>query len=89
MVSTLYTQGGDDRPLGQNWIEGFIKRNPSIQTKVGKRIEASRFNGATPEAIDWFFDVREGHYDWIDPDNSYNADKGGIMAGFGTLNTSL
>jgi hypothetical protein len=50
---------------------------------VGKRIEALRFNGVTPEVIDWFFNVREGYYDWIKPGNSYNTDKGRIIAGFG------
>ncbi|KAK8073176.1 hypothetical protein PG994_004075 [Apiospora phragmitis] len=30
-----------------------------------------------------YFDVREGQYGWIKPENTVNVDKGGIMAGFG------
>ncbi|KAK6063722.1 transposase [Seiridium cupressi] len=70
-------------PLGKNWIDGFKRRNPSIHTKIGQRQEAARFNAFTPKAVNWYFDIREGHYGWILPENTYNVDEGGIMAGFG------
>jgi hypothetical protein len=70
-------------------MEGFLKRNRYIKTRIGKKIGASRWNGATPQSINWYSDIREGHYDWIKLDNSYNADKGSIIAGFGTSKYSV
>jgi hypothetical protein len=60
-----------------------MKRNPAIKTKIGKRQEASRFNSFTPMAVNWYFDIRESQYGWINPENTVNVDEGGIMAGFG------
>ena len=82
-VEALLKSMGDNKPLGKNWIEGFIARNPSIKTKKGQRMEASRFNGFTPKAINWYFDIREKEYGWIKPELTHNVDEGGIMAGFG------
>ena len=46
-------------------------------------MEAVRFNGFTPKAVNWYFDIRELEYDWIRPENVYNVDEGGIIQGFG------
>jgi hypothetical protein len=72
-------------PLGKNWIQRFIRRNPTIKTKVGQRQEATRFNSFTPKAVNWYFDIRENEYGWIQPGNIFNVDEGGIMAGYSKL----
>ncbi|EWZ77885.1 hypothetical protein FOXG_22498 [Fusarium oxysporum f. sp. lycopersici 4287] len=50
---------------------------------LGKRQEAARFDGFTPKAVNWYFDIRENEYGWIKPENTVNVDEGGIMVGFG------
>ncbi|KAJ3454869.1 hypothetical protein MRS44_013469 [Fusarium solani] len=77
----LLTQGRE-KPIGVHWLARFMKRHPSIKTKIGKRQEASRFNCFTPTAVNWYFDIRESEYGWIKPENTVNVDEGGIMAGF-------
>ncbi|KAM5528328.1 transposase [Fusarium oxysporum f. sp. phaseoli] len=74
---------GKAYPIGVHWLARFIKRHPEIDTKVGKRQEASRFNSFTPMAVNWYFDIRESEYGWIRPENTVNVDEGGIMARFG------
>ncbi|OBS14974.1 hypothetical protein FPOA_28799 [Fusarium poae] len=82
-VAALLRQQGRERPIGVHWLARFIKRHPEIDTKVGKRQEAARFNSFTPMAVNWYFDIREREYGWIKPENAVNVDEGGIMAGFG------
>jgi hypothetical protein len=53
-----------------------------IKKKGGKVQETARFNGFTPKAVNWYFDILED-YSWIKPENIVNVDKGGIMAGYG------
>ncbi|KAJ4175462.1 hypothetical protein NW767_15841 [Fusarium falciforme] len=82
-VAALLQQQGREKPIGVHWLARFMKRHPSIKTKIGKRQEASRFNCFTPTAVNWYFDIRESEYGWIKPENTVNVDEGGIMAGFG------
>ncbi|KAG6990145.1 Pogo transposable element with ZNF domain [Fusarium oxysporum f. sp. conglutinans] len=82
-VNALLRQQGREKPVGVHWLARFMKRHPSIKTKIGKRQEASRFNCFTPTAVNWYFDIREREYGWIKPENTVNVDEGGIMAGFG------
>lgn len=42
---------GEKQPLGKNWLDGFKRRHSEIHTKIGRRMEAARFNGFTPKAI--------------------------------------
>ncbi|KAG6996863.1 hypothetical protein FocnCong_v014905 [Fusarium oxysporum f. sp. conglutinans] len=82
-VAALLRQQGRERHIGVHWLARFIKRHPDIETKVGKRQEAARFNSFTPMAVNWYFGVRESEYGWIKPENTVNVDEGGIMARFG------
>jgi hypothetical protein len=82
MAEGLLKQQGDSPPLGKNWVTAFLSRHPDVKSKKGRRIEASRFNGFTPLAVKWFFDIRESEYAWIKPELTHNVDKGGIMASF-------
>ncbi|KAG6980029.1 hypothetical protein FocnCong_v009877 [Fusarium oxysporum f. sp. conglutinans] len=81
-VNALLRQQGREKPVGVHWLARFMKRHPSIKTKIGRRQEASRFNCFTPTAVNWYFDIREREYGWIKPENTVNVDEGGIMAGF-------
>jgi len=82
-VEAILHQQGDNNPLGKHWTTRFVKRHPNLSTKLGKRQEASRFDGFTPRSVNWYFDIREDEYGWIKPENTVNVDEGGIMAGFG------
>ncbi|KAJ0132716.1 Uncharacterized protein HZ326_24203 [Fusarium oxysporum f. sp. albedinis] len=82
-VAALLRQQSRERHIGVHWLARFIKRHPDIETKVGKRQEAARFNSFTPMAVNWYFGIRESEYGWIKRENTVNVDEGGIMAGFG------
>ncbi|KAI8401215.1 hypothetical protein FOFC_18084 [Fusarium oxysporum] len=82
-VEAILQQQGDNKPLGKHWTTRFVKRHLQLSTKLGKRQEAARFDGFTPKAVNWYFDIRETEYGWIKPENTVNVDEGGIMAGFG------
>ncbi|OBS16728.1 hypothetical protein FPOA_12668 [Fusarium poae] len=85
-VEAILKQQGDNKPLGKHWTTRFVKRHLQLSTKLGKRQEAARFDGFTPKAVNWYFDIRETEYGWIKPENIVNVDEGGIMAGFGLDN---
>ena len=89
IAAALCKEVGDLDPIGKNWITGFKARNPAIRSKVGKRMEAAQFNGFTPKAVNWYFDIREKEYGWINPRLTFNVDKAGIMAGVGKKTTSI
>ncbi|KAG6996472.1 hypothetical protein FOFC_07489 [Fusarium oxysporum] len=82
-VEAILKQQGDNKPLGKHWTTRFVKRHLELSTKLGKRQEAARFDGFTPKAVNWYFDIREDEYGWIKPENTVNVDEGGIMVGFG------
>ncbi|EXM18022.1 hypothetical protein FOTG_13874 [Fusarium oxysporum f. sp. vasinfectum 25433] len=86
-VEAILKQQGDNKPLGKHWTTRFVKRHLQLSTKLGKRQEVTRFDGFTPKAVNWYFDIRENEYGWIKPENTVNVDEGGIMAGFGIKRT--
>ena len=82
-VMGLLRHQGEQPKLGRNWVARFIERHRGLKTKIGRRQEANRFESFTPKAVHWYFDIREGQYGWIRPENIVNVDEGGIMIGFG------
>jgi hypothetical protein len=82
-VIGLLRQQGEHLDLGRNWVNKFINRRADLKTKMGRRQEAQRFDSFTPRAVHWYFDIRDGQYGWIKPENTVNVDEGGIMTGFG------
>jgi hypothetical protein len=82
-VMGLLRQQGEHLDLGRNWVNKFINRRADLKIKMGRRQEAKRFDSFTPKAVHWYFDIREGQYGWIKPENTVNVDEGGIMTGFG------
>ncbi|KAI7770078.1 hypothetical protein LZL87_013493 [Fusarium oxysporum] len=45
---------------------------------MGRHQEAKRFDSFTPKAVHWYFDIRDGHYGWIKPEDTVNVDEGGL-----------
>ena len=82
-VKALMKEQNIMQELGCCWVKRFIKCHPELKTKPGRCQEANRFNSFTPKAVHWYFDIREGEYGWIKPENTVNVDEGGIMSGFG------
>ncbi|KAF4950245.1 hypothetical protein FSARC_13262 [Fusarium sarcochroum] len=82
-VMGLLRQQGEHPKLGRNWMIKFINRRAHLKTKMGRRQEAKRIDSFTPKAVHWCFDIRDGQYGWIKPENTGNIDEGGIMTGFG------
>jgi hypothetical protein len=64
-----------------NWVSRFVNKHSETKTKDGRVQETARFNGFTPKAVNWYFDILED-YSWIKPENVVNIDMGGIMAGY-------
>lgn len=52
VVTGMLKEGGDSKPLGRKWMEGFKKRNPEVHTKIGRAQESSRFDGFTHKSVD-------------------------------------
>ncbi|KAF4440562.1 hypothetical protein F53441_12267 [Fusarium austroafricanum] len=77
-VMGLLRQQGERPNLGRNWVTKFINRRADLKTKMGRRQEAKRFDSFTPKAVHWYFDIREGQYGWIKPENTVNVDEGGL-----------
>ncbi|KAF5255643.1 hypothetical protein FOXYS1_13934 [Fusarium oxysporum] len=84
----MFKQQGDNKPLGKHWTTRFVKRHLQLSAKLGECQETARFDGFTPKAVNWYFDIRETEYGWIKPENTVNVDEGGIMAGFGKSSIS-
>ncbi|OBS16739.1 hypothetical protein FPOA_12679 [Fusarium poae] len=77
-VMGLLRQQGEHPNLGRNWVIKFINRRADLKTKMGRRQEAKRFDSFTPKAVHWYFDIRDGQYGWIKPENTVNVDEGGL-----------
>ncbi|KAG7000390.1 hypothetical protein FocnCong_v012543 [Fusarium oxysporum f. sp. conglutinans] len=77
-VMGLLRQQGEHLDLGRNWVNKFINRRADLKTKMGRRQEAKRFDSFTPKAVHWYFDIRDGQYGWIKPENTVNVDEGGL-----------
>ncbi|KAL2886810.1 hypothetical protein HOO65_060640 [Ceratocystis lukuohia] len=82
-VMGLLRQQGDQLELGRNWVARLIHRRSDLKTKIARRQKANRFDSSTPKAVHWYFDIREGLYGWIRPENTINVDEGGIMISYG------
>lgn len=71
------------RPLGRNWLDKFRKRWPIIKSVFTRNMEAARIDGATPEALQvWFNQVKEKiDTHGYDPSRIFNMDETGHAIG--------
>lgn len=83
MATAILRAQGDETPLGKNWQDGFKKRNQRVKTMIGRRIEANRFNCATPEALNKFYDELEAVKSEfrVTDENTWNFDETGTGLG--------
>ncbi|KAJ0130848.1 Uncharacterized protein HZ326_26052 [Fusarium oxysporum f. sp. albedinis] len=60
-------------------VMGLLRQQGEIPTwDATGRQEAKRFDSFTPRAVHWYFDIRDGQYGWIKPENTVNVDEGGL-----------
>jgi hypothetical protein len=74
----LEREGLPITPLGKHWITRFLKRNPSLQSRVAKSIEAARKEVTEEQIQKWFAAFKrivDEH--GILPENIYNMDETG------------
>ncbi|KAL0940515.1 transposase [Colletotrichum truncatum] len=75
----------DFQPLGRNWVQSFIKRNPSIKVQRSRAIDSQRVNGASTNVIrEWFKHLALPEIQAIKASNRYNMDETGILEGRGS-----
>lgn len=82
---------GGPSKIGNHWISRFLKRHPSIRSKVGKPIDYLRIEAATPESLIPFFErflaLMEQYQ--IKPGNLWNMDETGVAIGICSNQTVL
>ncbi|KAJ0127419.1 hypothetical protein HZ326_29481, partial [Fusarium oxysporum f. sp. albedinis] len=61
----------------------------NLLTALSRHIGYYRSWPFTPKAVYWYFDIRDGQYGWIKPENTVSVDEGGIMTGFGKYSPLL
>ncbi|KAI1004552.1 hypothetical protein K3495_g3665 [Podosphaera aphanis] len=70
------------QPLGKNWVQKFINKNPSIKVQRCRAIDFQRVNGASQNIIrPWFDRLAESEIMAIRPCNRYIMDETGILEG--------
>jgi len=77
------------RQLGKNWVSRFLARNPILQSKVAKNIEAARTEVTEAQLENWFKEFMQvvDEYD-IQPEHIYNMDETGTVPALGIILTS-
>ena len=48
---------GDTKPIGINWVQNFLKRHPELASRYNRPQEKDRFNNATKDVINHWFDL--------------------------------
>jgi hypothetical protein len=83
MATLVLAINGDIQPLGKNWANTFIKRNPQVASLMGKPIESARIKGIQKAKIIEFYNrfnpIRERHN--IQQRDIWNMDEHGIALG--------
>src|SRR5206468_1526856 len=83
VAQRVLQEGGNNHTLGKHWVAHFLRRNPSIKTYQGKRIETKRVKGVTPDKIKELFEVLGGPLKHVRPHLRFNMDETGLMEGEG------
>ena len=91
IASRTLIENNDLKPLGQNWMRGFLRRNPEVSTVVTKKMDAQRAHGTSEDAIREFFVVlRKTLNDFSIPiSRMFNMDETGLAMGSGTNHRAL
>ena len=83
MASRILQMNGDPKPLGQRWLLHFINRNPRVASVIGRKLEASRAEAATPQQIRAFIELfeRVRIQLGIPVEDNWNMDETGLALG--------
>jgi len=66
------------RKLGKHWVSRFLARNPILQSKVAKNIEAARKEVTEAQLENWFQQFKHVVAEYgIQPEHIYNMDETG------------
>jgi len=66
------------RKLGKHWVSRFLARNPILQSKVAKNIEAARKEVTQAQLENWFQEFKHVVAEYgIQPEHIYNMDETG------------
>jgi hypothetical protein len=78
-------------PIGQDWVNRFLKRYPFMKTALSHSIEAARLKEVSSELVSEFFDVLTEVIKELDIqlENIYNMDKTGIYTVFTYTNSRI
>ncbi|KAK2770828.1 transposase [Colletotrichum kahawae] len=57
LASRIVRAGGDTRPLGRKWMEGFLRRNPVIKTLKVRAIDSKRVKDVNAAVIKDLFKI--------------------------------
>ena len=70
-------------PIGEQWVDRFLQRHPSLQTAYARRIDASRMKETTADALlRWLNTVQDTIEKYnVNPENIYNMDESGFAIG--------
>jgi hypothetical protein len=64
--------------LGKNWVSRFLARNPILQSKVAKNIEAARKEVTEAQLDNWFKEFKQVVDEYgIQSEHIYNMDETG------------
>lgn len=86
MAKRILHESGDDEDLGANWICGYHKRNPSITSLLGVRLNYERVDRTQYDIMKTFYDPFyeiQARYK-VKPQNIWNVDETGLHTGRGT-----
>jgi hypothetical protein len=83
MAARVLKMVNDTKPLGQNWLSGFLQRNPRVAVCIGRPLASTRAHGATQEALQDLYTTLQRVIQTynIPPEAIYNMDEHGIALG--------
>jgi hypothetical protein len=83
MATRILRLNGDTLPLGKGWITNFIKRNSSISSCIGRKIDSKRIQNSQPEQLQKFYEYfHRIQCDYgVELANIWNVDEHGIALG--------
>ena len=83
MACQISTFNGGPTKVGKNWISRFLHRNPSIRSKIGRKIDALRVRNTNPESLRVWYDMVGKLFQRyrFDVQDIYNMDETGWCLG--------
>nr|ABG26270.1 transposase [Ophiostoma ulmi] len=84
VAASLIGASAGEKVIGKNWLDAFLRRNPSIKVQRSKSIDSKRVNGASTDIIkSWFQCLDIPEIKNILPQNRWNMDETGFSMGQG------